>query len=151
MNINKPMRWEEFKSLPKNMKLEYYNSIVDRFGVGSDRIAKMMGTKKNTILNFIQRTPDVHKAKKGGGGWDKYAWESFCAQDQREAIKEVKEEVKEETAYVVVPQATICPLASYHMTFTDVKDWTSIADVLMSIPMPKGAVVTIDVQRGVEV
>ena len=54
MNINKPMSWEDYKKLPNNMRIEYYNSIVDRFGVGADRIAKMMGTTVPAITMMIK-------------------------------------------------------------------------------------------------
>ena len=149
MNINKPMSWEEFKSLPKNMALEYYNSLVARFGVGSDRVAKMMGTSKNNLCNRLLTMEGVRKAKKGGGGWNKYMWEEFLEQGETVPIEEPKEEQKAEEAFVKIPKEVNCPIASYHLQFKNVQSWGQIADMLIALPLPKDAVISINVMEGI--
>ena len=149
MNINKPMSWEDYKKLPNNMRIEYYNSIVDRFGVGADRIAKMMGTTKNNLCNFLLTKEGIHKAKKGGGGWNKYAWQEFCEQREILPIEESKEEQKTEEAFVEIPKEVKCPIASYHLQFKDVQSWSQLSDMLIALPLPKDAVISINVMEGI--
>lgn len=145
MNINETMTWEDFKKLPKKMQLEYYNSLVDRFGVGGQRIADMLGVAKATLdAHMIRNFNDVHKAKKGGDGWDRYAWLEFCS--QRNEVQKEPEEQHE--AFVAIPKKQEIELTSYHLNFIKVNNWGQIADTLLSLPLPKNAVISINVQEG---
>ena len=51
--MNDPMKWEEFKAMPKDLQKDYIVLIRERFGVSDTTIAKMFGIPQATMSRHI--------------------------------------------------------------------------------------------------
>lgn len=147
MNINKPMTYEEWKQLPKDMKELYYNSIVDRFGVGLNRIAKMMQCDYKALYGHIKSHKlDIKRVKKGGVGAKSESWNAFC---EGIKVQEVPVNIEAPEEKVIVEEKKRVPIMSYHLHFNGVQSWEEVLQMLETMPLPKDAVISIHVQKGV--
>ena len=102
--LNDPMKWEEFKSLPDDLKRDYIKLLRERFGASDSKIAEMFGVHKVTLSNFIKtlgasRGNHAKPLKLDEAGW--YTWVNGMPmpetqEETEEKTEEVKEEVKRE-------------------------------------------------------
>jgi hypothetical protein len=77
--LNDPMSWQEFKSLPDDLKITYIKLLQKKFNVPFVHIGKMLGCAQRTIsCEIIRLGLSEGKAAKGRKKkWDKegfYAW-----------------------------------------------------------------------------
>lgn len=76
--LNDPLSWNEFKSMPDDIKVTYIKLLREKYGVPDCKIGEMMGVNKCTMSQEIKRIGLGHGEKHGGyKGWDKegfYAW-----------------------------------------------------------------------------
>ena len=92
MNINKPITYKEYKTLPIDMEKTYYSSLIERFNVGLDKIAKMMGTKANTLSVWNRRNGVMCYVKKGGQTQaQRKAWAEFINAEGKTPAEEEKQ------------------------------------------------------------
>ena len=78
MNLNKPVRYAEFKLWPKDIQEKYLNSLHERFGANRSDIARMFGIDPFTLKKFIDaKELDVFPAHKGSKLQDPQGWENF--------------------------------------------------------------------------
>ena len=78
MNLNKPVRYAEFKLWPKDIQEKYLNSLHERFGATRKDICLMFGIGPKTLSNFIEaRGLDIFPASKGNRLTDLQGWENF--------------------------------------------------------------------------
>ena len=147
MNINKPMLWVDFKKLPVSMGVEYYNMIVERFGVGAGAISEMFGISEQTVRKFLLSAANSGKEIKRIVGKpsvkNMQRFHDWWA-DEPEA------ENPEELPAIAEETEVRCSIASYHLSFEGVQDWNEIIKVVGPMPLPKGAVISIDVQRWID-
>lgn len=54
-NINSPMKWEEFKALPDDIKIIYVKAIRDKFRVSDCEIFRMMGVTQASGARHIKK------------------------------------------------------------------------------------------------
>lgn len=61
MNIRKPMTYRAFKTLPIDIAAEYIHWMCDTFNVRTENIAKMLGTTKSALAQYLcKRKVPVH-------------------------------------------------------------------------------------------
>ena len=100
MNLNKPVRYAEFKLWPKDIQEKYLNSLHERFGANRSDIARMFGIDPFTLKKFIDaKELDIFPAHKGSKLQDPKGWENFkkgllCAPETPEEAPKPKEPEK---------------------------------------------------------
>jgi hypothetical protein len=70
--LNEPMKWDEWKAMPDDIRCDYINLIRKRFKAPDTAIAEMMGVHKVTMAKEIAQL-GIGKGGHSGGGrkWDK--------------------------------------------------------------------------------
>lgn len=53
--INKPMKWAEFNQLPKDLKEEYMNKLIDKYSANARGLADMFGVSVATIFRVVKK------------------------------------------------------------------------------------------------
>lgn len=53
-SIGKPMTWSEFQRLPKDLKEEYLNNLINKYSANARSIADMFGVNPNTIFRVVK-------------------------------------------------------------------------------------------------
>lgn len=53
MNMNEPMIWKEFKSLPGDLKKEYIDNLISKYGATSGAIAEMLGVTPSFFSKYL--------------------------------------------------------------------------------------------------
>lgn len=55
VNLNKPMKWEEFKNLPLTLKTAYIDGLINKFGnaVGYSSLGRMFGVSYKTVTMWF--------------------------------------------------------------------------------------------------
>lgn len=75
--LNEPMKYEEFKAMPDDIKISYITLLRKKFNCPDSKIGEMMGANKDKISRqFIKLGLDKGKTRKKEN-WDKegfYAW-----------------------------------------------------------------------------
>ena len=109
MNLNKPMSWENFKSLPARMQTEYLQHVTDTYKVGKSKIAKdVFGCSDDTLAKYIADNGLQVRFCSAAGSKPKEqiaVWNQFLRieQDAQETVELVP---AEETPTVVKVDAT---------------------------------------------
>lgn len=99
--LNEPMKWEEFKAMPDDIKRDYVNLIRKKFNAPDTAIAEMLGVHKITMAREVVRF-GIGKGNHSGGGrkWDKEGflmWVNGVPVEQAElpVIEETEEPVEQ--------------------------------------------------------
>lgn len=73
--LNDPMKWQEFKSMPDDLKVTYIKLIRQRYNPYDASIAEMLGVHKVTFSKEVKRL-NLGVGKNHGGTklWDKEGW-----------------------------------------------------------------------------
>lgn len=106
--LNEPMKWEEFKSMPDDLKAAYVNAIREKFHVPDNEIAIMFGVDRITVGKWF-RCLGLGLGKSAGGRkkWDKEGWLAWCngapAPVPAEEVEEEPEEIVEDIVEDIVP------------------------------------------------
>lgn len=76
--LNDPMKWEEYKALPDDLKVCYVKQLREKFSVPDCEIASMMGCDRITFGKLI-RPLGLGLGKTAGGRktWDKAGWNGW--------------------------------------------------------------------------
>lgn len=55
VNLNKPMKWEEFKNLPLTLKTAYIDGLINKFGnaIGYSSLGRMFGVSYKTVTMWF--------------------------------------------------------------------------------------------------
>lgn len=139
MNLNKPMSWEDFKSLPAGMQTEYLQHITDTYKVGKSKIAKdVFGCSDDTLTRYVAaHNLQVRFCSAAGSkSKDKIAvWNCFLGveQDEQEDIKLVP---KDEARVVIVDATNQTPpmkMDSVSLRFSGELDIQMIANSLRHV------------------
>ena len=77
--LNEPMSWDEFKSMPDDLKITYIKLLRQKFNVSDSQIANMLGHNIRSFSTEINRLGIGMGQNKRGGctKWDKegfFAW-----------------------------------------------------------------------------
>lgn len=76
-NLNKPMYWDMFESMPDDLKKEYITGLRERFDVPDNKIAEMFGVGGNTISRFFKCYGLAVAHKRGNRNWDEEGWDRW--------------------------------------------------------------------------
>ncbi len=49
-NLSRPMKWDEFRSMPNDLQAAYIKALREKFNVTNVALAKMFGVSKQTVL-----------------------------------------------------------------------------------------------------
>lgn len=70
--LNSPMKWDEFKSMPDDVKIIYIKAIWERYNAPDTYIAQMFGVYRMTVSREVARLGIKNgKAVRGRQKWDK--------------------------------------------------------------------------------
>lgn len=77
--LNEPMKWDEFKTMPDDLKVAYINALRTKFDVPDNEIANMLGVDRQTVGRWF-RCLGLGLGKCAGGRktWDKERWVAWC-------------------------------------------------------------------------
>lgn len=53
-NLSRPMTWEEFKSMPKDLQVEYLTTLRDTYGVTATDLSKFFGCVPSTVTKYCK-------------------------------------------------------------------------------------------------
>lgn len=102
-NLNIPMTWEEFRSMPQDIQVMYIKKLRNEFGVPDKNIAEMMGVTRSSFCKAIKDlglsmgSAASHESKKWDGTEDQKRFYSWCGFYQK-TVEEITEESTEEEA-----------------------------------------------------
>ena len=95
-NLNRPMKWTQFKQMPDDIKREYINSIVEKFDPQQIAIAEMLGVSTRTISNLFREQLGISFERGGAHGEGRnaafWAWVNGATEAEQEAAPEIVEE-----------------------------------------------------------
>lgn len=100
-SIGKPMTWSEFQRLPKDLKEEYLNNLIDKYSANARSIADMFGVNPNTIFRVVKSNELNVKFLKGKHpvGEKAVAFQKFldgeCCLDMEQVVENVPEPLDE--------------------------------------------------------
>lgn len=76
--LNDPLKWDEFKSMPDDLKVVYIQALRNKYNVPDMYIHQMMGIGKDTFIKELKKLNLLRgKQFSGRKKWDKegfYAW-----------------------------------------------------------------------------
>jgi hypothetical protein len=75
--LNDPVKWDEFKSMPDDIKATYIKLIRQKFNPPNTMIAQMMGVSEMTVRRELKKLGLEAIQRSGRMKWDKegfYAW-----------------------------------------------------------------------------
>ena len=98
-NIKRPLKWDEFKNLPHDLKISYIKMLRQRFDVADVRLADLFGVSAWTVQ---QKIKELGLTK--GKGWNatffnRAEWEAFLkgGETAQEETKTTAEQPTQET------------------------------------------------------
>lgn len=69
-NLNKPMHWDVFKSMPDDLKKEYITGLREKFDVPDTKIAEMFGVGIGTVSRWFKCCDCAVTGNRGKRKWD---------------------------------------------------------------------------------
>ena len=146
-NLNRPMTWEKFRSMPQDLQIMYIKKLRNEFGVPDIVLSKAMGVCKSSFsramsgLNLSlgrsagakgKQWLDSEKSLKFSEYWNKFNKEKAVEGDNAEDEAEVVKEDKVEDEAEVVKETDISKETSndYMMDDIDISEMDCGADEL---------------------
>lgn len=94
--LNEPMSWDEFKSMPDDLKVRYIKWIREKFNAPDTAIMKMFGTSSRTLgLYFKDLGLCLGKGGRTTLKWSKDSFLAWCNGADPNAVNGETEEVVE--------------------------------------------------------
>ena len=98
-NIGKPMNWNEFCRLPKDLKEEYINTLIEKYSVNIRYLSDMFGVSPATLSRLVKKESLSVEFTKGrhpsGAQLDLY--KKFLTGEVDEAVGVIDEVYEDET------------------------------------------------------
>lgn len=142
VDMSKPITYADYKKLTKALQEEYYNNIVETYGVGNPSIARMMGVAEATLRQHSERMGLNLKRISGKPSYaNMVRFEEFCNQgetEEQEEFPKVQEEQEIRT------EQNICRLA---FEWHNVTEWTDILRFVGNMPIPHNARVRMTIEE----
>lgn len=76
-NLNKPMYWDTFKSMPDDLKKEYITGLREKFDVPDTKIAEMFGVGIGTVSRWFKCCDLAVVGNRGKRKWDEDGWDRW--------------------------------------------------------------------------
>ena len=152
-DLNRPMGWEAFKALPKDLAQSYIQSLQSRFNVGLATIStELFGVNRMTLRSHLVSAEIPFSAPRRGGplcAEDRYRWDVFLGSawtgpvpgpgDGDEPETRVETAVETVEAEDDKKNETFC-LGSLTAEFTGDFDPAGFVRFLARMPVPEGRV-----------
>lgn len=143
-NVGRPIKWAEFTKLPKDLKEEYMNNLIERYSANARTMADVFGVSVATVFRVVKNEELNVKFLKGKypTGERLEAFKAFMSgeSDQTEDTNEQSVEVAE-TCSKETDQAGNAPktrLDSFTMNFSGEVNVDMIANSLRYILSDSG-------------
>lgn len=90
-DLSKPMSWERFKAMPRDLQINYIKMIRQRFEPTDGAIAEMFGVCGRTLSLMLEDLKCRGAHAGGKRKWDKEKFEAWCRGEEtiEEAIAEI--------------------------------------------------------------
>lgn len=143
VDMNKPITYAEYKRLPKSLQEDYYNNLVETYGIGNPSIARMMGIAEATLRQHTDRMGLDLKRIVGKPSYAKMVrFEEFCNQAEEQEEQAEMPKVMDEPQ--IRQEQSICRLA---FEWHEVTEWTEILRFVGNMPIPKNARVRMTIEE----
>lgn len=73
-HLNDPMKWDEFKSMPKDLQIDYINGLRKQFGVPDKEIHVMFGISNAALSKYVKELGIGLGRGKRPGKFNEEAW-----------------------------------------------------------------------------
>lgn len=94
--LNSPMKWQEFKSMPRDLQIAYIKAIKEKYNPPIAAIAKMMEIDRSNLSRHLMIL-GFENGERGRKPWDKMGFAEWCfGLPKTEESQSVQEEVKED-------------------------------------------------------
>lgn len=133
-NLNQPMRWIEFTSMPEDLQKQYLTGLIETYRATNRMLGAMLGVSAPTVCkrqNYLgippvrtRHTTPVTRAERDR------AWEAFCTGVTVEPVEEApapEEPEKDQNRYL--------DLTSFNAEFTGPFNPESLASWLAAFPI----------------
>lgn len=88
-NINKPMTYVDFKTLPSDLKKDYIKTIRERFGAPDAYIAEMLGCSRRTLMLALTDLGCNAGKSHGKAKWARDEFEAWCRGEELKKTEEI--------------------------------------------------------------
>ena len=127
--LNKPMGWDEFKSVPIHIQLEYLTGLIERYGVNTANLAEMFGVHPGVVRRHIQSAGLGITFKVGHSmtAAMREVWAVFLGQQQDSVAPQPCHEIR---------SAPSMQLQKFSLIFDGKLDAAAIANSILSMAGP---------------
>ena len=84
--MNDPMKWEEFKTMPVDLQVQYIKAIRNRWHVSDSCIARMMGVNQSSFSCHARKISVALGRGTGKQKSDKDGFSSWCSGEEESKI-----------------------------------------------------------------
>lgn len=111
--MNKPVRWAEFKQYPAEFQQEYIDNLTREYNVNYTSLAEMLGVGTSSVKRLIEKNHLNVTFSVGHGmtGEQRKAWKRFLSQEPEEPEVAEPEDTKPEPAEQPAPTAAMTRFA----------------------------------------
>ena len=100
--MNDPMSWDEFKSIPDDLKILYINAIRKKYNAPNSAIAEMMDVDRTYFTKTVLAPLKLNTTKAGHHTWDKEGFLAWKNGVNGDAVKHSETPVEEDIDEVPV-------------------------------------------------
>lgn len=116
MNLNKPMKWKEFKQLTDSMKVMYLKHLVTTYGVNGVEVRNMLGVSNSyfyaNVITKMSLTGLFGSGRAGKTAEQEKAWCKFLGEAEEPVVESlpepIEEPIEEPITEAPTPTATVC-------------------------------------------
>lgn len=77
VNLDRPMKWAEFKALAPDVQTMYINGLVSKYGISVGALPEMFGVSRATVYNHSRKNWGLRSSMTQGA---REAFREFCGQ-----------------------------------------------------------------------
>lgn len=81
MNMNRPMKWAEFKSLEPDVQTLYVSGLAHKYGISVGALAGMLGVSRATVYNYSRAAWGLQN---GMTQAEREVFHEFCEEKQEQ-------------------------------------------------------------------
>lgn len=147
LDLNKPISYEDYKTMTPELQEMYYNHIVSEFGVGCPAIAEMMGVSEVALRTHNKTTGlQIKKGKAGGAGQKLQEVFRQWWQTETDPYDEIQQELEQRALESVNEETS--QLKRLAFEWHGVEDISDILRFLGNLPLPRNARVRVTIEEG---
>ena len=150
VNLNRPMKWAEFKQLNKELQTMYAQNLVRKFGVTAVAMAEMLGVSKCTVYTYAKGVWGLRSRMTAA---ETEAFLKFCSGEAEEEPEEAPTaaDTPEEAPTTVGAMPAYFPAKVEHMTVALRGSIYFCAEYLRALPLGEGDyIVNIEITKETE-